>query len=571
MNLFAEFSIVLAVASLMTFVARLLRQPLVIGHIITGILVGPFVFGFLHSTETFTLFAEIGIAILLFTVGLNLNPQAIRDFGKIAVITGVGQVVFTSITGFLICLLLGLGMLESAYVAVALAFSSTIIILKLITERGDLETLYAKISIGFLLVQDFIAILLLFVLPLVAMPDASVSYVLQMVGAGVLAIVALLFIAARLLPRIDRYVTSSQEVLLIFTIAWGVIIATAFQYLGFSIESGALIAGVALSNLHSRDVVIARLMPIRDFFLILFFVLLGSKLMLAGLGLKVVAAVILSALVLIGNPIILMVIMGRMGFRKKTSLFTGFTVAQISEFSLILVMLGVRVGHVSEEVLSLVTLVGMITIFGSTYLILYADKIYSILSPYLGIFERRINTERHIESVQYEAVLFGCNRIGYDFMIRLKKEFKKKLLVVDSDPSIVLDVRKEKINVMLGDAADINFLESIDFAKTKIVISTLTDPYMNGLIQRVVQERNAKTKIFLTANRVRDALMHYENGVDYVVLPHLLGGKYASDLLIRTRSKNTELKSLRLKHMQYLKKRMKKGFTMSYPHQHSGW
>ena len=159
MSLFIELSILIVIATLVAIVMRSLKQPLLIGHIATGIIVGPIVLSLITSTETLHLFSEIGVAILLFIVGLHLHPQTMKKFGKVSLITGFGQVIFTSLAGFLVCIALGFSTLVSVYVGIALAFSSTIIIMKLVADKGDIESLYGKISIGFLLVQDIIAIL----------------------------------------------------------------------------------------------------------------------------------------------------------------------------------------------------------------------------------------------------------------------------------------------------------------------------------------------------------------------------------------------------------------------------
>ena len=164
--MFTEISILVAVAAGVSVVMRILRQPLIIGHIATGLIVGPSAFNLIGSPETVALLGQFGIAILIFTVCLQLRPDIIRQFGRVSFITGVGQVTFTSLAGYVICVALGFPPLTSFYVSIALAFSSTIIILKLIADRGDLDVLYAKIAVGFLLVQDLIAVLLLLGIPL---------------------------------------------------------------------------------------------------------------------------------------------------------------------------------------------------------------------------------------------------------------------------------------------------------------------------------------------------------------------------------------------------------------------
>src|SRR3989344_4989173 len=431
MGLFAEISILIAVAAGIAAVMRVLRQPLIIGHIVTGLIVGPSVFDLISSGETLAFMGQIGVAILLFTVGLHLSPNIVRQFGRVSFITGIGQVVFTSLTGFVICLALGFPPLASFYISVALAFSSTIIILKLIADKGDLEVLYAKIAIGFLLVQDLVAVLLLLAIPLFSQGDATASSIVQFVLTGA-ALLAFVVLASRFfVSKASRFLSQSQEFLFLFAITWGMGIAALFQYFGFSLESGALIAGVSLAALPARHEISARLTPLRDFFIVMFFIFLGAQMQLSEVAGLIPVALVLSALVLIGNPLILMTLMGYLGYRRKTSLQTGFTVAQISEFSLILVAVGVALGHVDSSALSLVTLVGLITIFGSTYLVLYSDAIYKRLAPYLGLFERSDAHRKPVRKTGLPIVLLGSGRIGYDFLETLQR-VDKELLVVDT-------------------------------------------------------------------------------------------------------------------------------------------
>ena len=564
MDLFAELSILIAVAALMAVVMRILRQPLIIGHILTGLIVGPFFFNIAQSTETLALLGEFGVAILLFTVGLHLSPDIIKQFGRVSFIAGIGQVVLTSGAGFFVCLLLGFSPLTSFYIATALAFSSTIIILKLISDKGDLDVLYAKIAVGFLLVQDLIAILLLLGIPLFSADDATWQSAARFFLSGVVLIGFIYLTSRFFISKINRFIESSQEFLFLFAITWGIGIAALFREFGFSLESGALIAGVALASLPSRLEISARLSPLRDFFIIIFFIFLGSQLNLADLSALVHSSILLSALILIGNPLILMIIMGFLGYRKKTSLQTGFTVAQISEFSLILVALGVSLGHVESSVLSLVTLVGLITIFGSTYLIMYSDRIFKILSPYLGIFERSKTHEPRPRRAKYDVVLFGCNRIGYDFLETFIRQ-DKKLLVVDYDPTIVSQLENADVATLFGDASNISFLESIDFSKSNLVISTIPDAETNELIHRAVKAENPEAIVIVVAHRVHDALSHYNEGIDYVILPHFLGGQHAAELIIKLKDKKSKYEDLREEHIEHLQLRVAIGHEHPAP------
>ncbi len=557
MSLFGELSVIISVAFIISIIMSLLKQPLIIGHIITGLLVGPIIASSV-APETFTLFSEIGIAILLFTVGLHLSPKTIRDFGSVSIITGVSQVVITSLAGYAISIVLGFPHVTSLYMAVGLAFSSTIIILKLIADRGDTETLYGKIAVGFLLVQDFIAVAILFAVPILATENSTWIDVGSATLQGFVLAALVLLVGFKILPKVSSFLSKNGELLFLFAIVWGIGVASLFTFTGFSIEIGALIAGVALSTLPTRFEIHSRMSPLRDFFIIIFFILLGSHMNIADIGALLPKALILSALVLIGNPLILMTIMRFLGYKKRTGLQTGFTVAQISEFSLILMTLGFAYGHVTQEALSLVTMVGIITIFGSTYLILYSDKIYAFLEPYLGIFEKKNAHEKTIRIKRYQVLLFGGNRIGHDFIESFEK-IGKKFLIIDYNPELVKKLEKDGYDVEFGDATNLDFLESLDISRVDFAVSTIPDPEANTLINKVVKSTRPYATVMVVSHKVDEALDHYDKGIDYVILPHFLGGQHASKLVVKIHNNHSQKRSYKEKHIMDLHKRKKRG------------
>ena len=557
-ELLTEFGIILGLATVVALIMRLLHQPLIIGHIITGLIAGPILLDVLQSQDIFNLFSQIGIAFLLFSVGLNLNPLVLRKYGKVALITGAGQVVITSFVGFVIYILMGFEMVEALYISVALSFSSTIIILKLISDKGDLEKLYAKIAIGFLLIQDVIAVVLLFTIPLFSMGQGSPQKLFSTFGEVVLLTLAVFAFSKLIIVRFHSYFSRSHELLFLLATAWGIGIAVIFREVGFSFEIGALVAGIALSLVPSRHEIYARLTPLRDFFIVIFFVMLGAQMTLSDLSSVIFPAIILSVMVLVGKPLILMVLMGAMGYRRKTSLETGFTVAQISEFSLILIVLGVSIGHLDQSVLSLVTLVGLATIFGSTYLVLFSDKWYKFLGPYLKIFERKRLIEGTQLEKEYNIFLFGGNRIGLDFLETFVK-WQRPFLVIDHDPEVIGMLAKEKIDHSFGNAGDIDFLDTLKLSNAEIIVSTIPDLEINLLILESSQKGENKPPVMVVAHSISNALRLYEAGAAYVILPHFLGGEYAASFAQKFVQSAEEVQSTRMHHIEYLKNRAQRG------------
>jgi len=302
-SLVFDFAVIIIIASILAYFLRLLKQPLILAYIITGLLAGQLLPNLIQDTTLIDFFSQIGIAFLLFIVGLSLSFSKLKEVGKIALITGFGQVVFSAIVGYFIAVYLGFTNIHAAYIGLALAFSSTIIVIKLLSDKNDLDALYGRISIGFLLVQDFIAIIALVVLSSLNNYDSSV---INLIFINLLKITLLLiavYILSRYaLPTIFSRVARNQELLFISSISWLFFLAIGSVALGFSVEIGAFLAGIALANLPYHYEISSKIKPLRDFFLVLFFVALGAQINLGSFNELLIPAIVLSLFVLITNP-----------------------------------------------------------------------------------------------------------------------------------------------------------------------------------------------------------------------------------------------------------------------------
>jgi len=560
-NLFIELSLILVIAVVISGFMKLLKQPLIIGYIIAGIIVSPSVLNLIQSGEGIGTFAQMGVAILLFMVGLNLEPRMIKDVGLVSLVTGLGQLIFTFGIGFLISLALGFNYLTSAYISIALAFSSTIIIMKLLSDKGDTSTLYGKISIGFLIVQDLVAILILMVISSFDSGASFSSIAFQKVGIGIGLIVGIFLFSIIVLKPATKLMAKSQELLLLFSIGWAFAIASLFDFVGFSIEIGALLAGISLSVSPYRYEISSRMRPLRDFFLLIFFILLGSQLEFGDVTSSITPIIILSLFVLIGNPLIVMTLMGRMGYTKRNSFLAGLTVSQISEFSFILIALAIVVGHVESNVLSLITVIGLITMAGSSYAIINGNKIYSYLSNYLRVFERRdikVDEGKFYREDDYDIILFGYNRIGYS----LKKSFrktKKKFLIVDNNPDTILDLVKNGVSCRYGDAEDPELLADLPLKNAKMIISTIPEFDGNLFLIKKIKEVNEKASILVVSHRIDEALDLYKAGATYVITPHFFGGLHTANLIEKHGFDRDKFEKEAMKHSNDLLERKKEG------------
>ncbi len=520
-DIFYTTAAVLAVAAVVGFVATRLKQPLIVAFIAVGVIVGPSVLGWVTETEPLELLAEIGIAVLLFLVGLKLDVHLVRTTGKVALITGLGQVLFTSVVGFFLALLLGLEPLTAMYVAVALTFSSTIIIVKLLSDKRELEELHGRIAIGFLIVQDIVVVIAMIALTAFGgeRDDSVAGEVVRVVATGAAFLLAIGIMMRWVLPRLLRLVAQSRELLVVSAVAWAVSVAAFSDWLGFSTEVGAFLAGFALASTPFRESLASSLTGLRDFLLLFFFIELGSKLDFGEIGAQIPAAIVLSIFVLIGNPIIVMVIMGVMGYPKRVSFLAGLAVAQISEFSLILIALGFQLGQVENETVGLVTLVGLITIGLSTYLILYSQQIFDRISPLLSIFERSSPTiaDERLAAEPADVICYGYGRFGRNIASRLA-EAGMAVVVVDWDPHADRDT-PEGVRVVYGDAEDPEFPHSLPLRDAQWVVSAVPSYETNRVLVEAVRRWGFEGRIAVTAHTPADAVRIGRADVDLVMQP----------------------------------------------------
>ena len=537
---FYEIAVILSLAAVLGFTGQKLKQPLIIMFLVAGILAGPSCLGIIQSYQQIELLAHIGIALLLFIVGLRLDLTLIRTTGAVALATGLGQIFFTSAIGYLIAIAMGMTAISAAYVSVALTFSSTIIIVKLLSDKKEIDSLHGRIAVGFLIVQDIAAILALIGLStfgssLAQGQSAGGTFLLiALKGLGLIAVIGTLmrYIIPPLLHRLAR----SQEMLILFAIAWAVFLSAAGDLLGFSKEVGAFLAGMSLaSSTEYRDSIGSRLVGLRDFLLLFFFIDLGARLEWSTVGSQLSPALWFSLFVLIGNPLIVLVIMGVMGYRRRTSFLAGLTVAQISEFSLIVAALGVSLGHISPETMGLITLVGVVTICASTYMILYSGPIYRFLSKPLKLFERRNPYRETAGSVAQDmpvldVILLGLGNYGSGIAEYLLNR-KKSIIGVDFDPRALEVWRSRGVSVFYGDMGDPELLDQLPLGQARWVASTMRNAEINLSFLRLLKQKEFGGKVALTASDRAEANLFKAAGAHVVFRPFADAAEQAADAL----------------------------------------
>jgi len=531
---FTQIAYLLGLAALFGIVARRFKQPLLLGYLFAGL----FAAYFGHQTDSGLLsnLGKIGVTLLLFLVGLEMNLKELPTIGKAAIFTGLGQIIFTFTISFLVGILIGFSPLPAAYIAIATSFSSTIIIVKLLSEKNDLDSLYGKISVGLLLVQDVVAILILMFLAGFKKGGLGTGDYTFIAAKGVILLLLVWVLSKKIIPVIfEKYVASSTELLFIVSIAWALGIATLVAGpFGLSLEIGGFLAGLALSNLPENLEIASRTRPLRDFFLTIFFLTLGASLFVENISRVIIPSLIFSVLVLVGKPIVLLVVMGFLRFKKRTSFLASVTVAQISEFSLIVMAMGLSLGQVTQSHVALTVIVAAITMTASTYLILGADKFYLKIKDNLNIFERKITKEPDFIKkldVSNHVMLVGYGRAGKTILPVLERK-NISYVIIDYDPKVHARLVSEKKPSIFGDIGDPEILDLGGILKARLIISTVTNLTDNLMILEHIKKLRVKPLVITYAQLKEDAIKLYENGCDYVVVPEIVAGDYVRHLII---------------------------------------
>ncbi len=558
--IFIQLAVLLITAFVVSYIAKILKQPITVGYIVAGIVISPLLVYFGEFDEnTIKIFSEIGIAFLLFMVGLHLNPKVIKDIGAKSLFVAIGEILIVSSGGFLLSYyFFNFNLTTSIFIGIALSFSSTIIVTKLLSDKDQLDSLYGKISIGILIVQDFVAVGALMFLTSPSLGRDLFSFAIRNVFGGLGLIVLLFTFSYIVLGRWISNLAKSSEMLFLFSLTWAFSIAALFNALGFSVEIGALVAGVTLSIFPYSLEISSKIKPLRDFFIIIFFIILGLNLGLTPISRNsLIFAGVLATSVLVLKPLIIMILMSIVGYTKRTNFMTSISLSQISEFSIILMNTGIAAGKLDSELGRIMTLVSILTIVISTYLFKYSETLFSRLKRILIIFERKSVRERRRIKRKYDVILFGYNRTGFS-ILRTLKNMGKSYLVVDFDPDTIRALSKAKIPCVYGDAGDSDFLEDLPIKDAKIIISTIPDTEANELIFMVSKLYNPKAIIILRASSVNDAISLYKKGANYVMIPQILGGEYISTMIKKNKTNPEKYKNDKNRSIKIIKEIIRK-------------
>ncbi len=514
-------------AAVCGLLARLVRLPSIVAYLIAGLLIGP-VFGIVEDSDALHQISEIGIILLLFLVGLELSFDKIRDVGRVAIVAGLGQVVFTALGGLLFCWLLGFGWMEAVFLSVALTFSSTVVVVKILTDKNELDSLYGRIAVGIFLVQDLVVILVLTLLTGLrsgAESDAAGLglSLLKAFGGMTLLLAGMLLASQFLLPRLFALVASSPGTLFMWSLGWCFAVVSFSGMLGLSVELGAFFAGLSLAQLPYHRDMQHRIKPLMNFFVAVFFVSLGLAMKPGSAGSEWMAITALSLFVLIGNPFIFLLIISRMGYGERTSFLTSVTVAQISEFSFVFVAMGVTAGLVSERILSITAMVGIVTIAMSSYLILYNRQLYEwcrrvgMLRMFRAASESETNGGR--PGRKGHVIVVGMNTLGRKIVHELDRR-GESVLAVDTDAAKLQGMPGDQL---LGSTEYLDVLLDAGLPDAKLLVSALRIEEANDLLAYRCKQYGIPCSLHAVDLSVIDNLLDLD--VSYLMLPKVDGVK----------------------------------------------
>lgn len=539
-NIFIQLAIILGLSSLLGYLIVRLKLPILIAYLLSGLVIATTAVFDARASEVLNFLPEIGIAFVLFLVGMELDLREIKSLGKPILIAGMMQILITTIVGSSVAQLLGFGITESWYLGVGLAFSSTILVIKLLLDKKDLSALYGKLAIGILLLEDLVAVVLLLILTvstsILGLGLQQTAPLLTLILKAALLFFLALVLGKFILPGVFRSVARHGELLFLTALAWCFIYVSFAIILGFSVVIGAFLAGITLASSPFHYQIQGRVKPLREFFVALFFVYLGTQVKFEELDKVYPLTLIFTGYTLFIKPTIFLLLLGIFGFRKHTMLQTALSLTHISEFSLILMVLGFRLGVVSQAALTTIALSCVLSMIIASVMITHSSIIYKKIRKIVGFFERK-NYRHFLEQGKTEgqlfqghAVIIGGHRVGGEIVKFFKRE-KVSQIVLDFNPRIVQTLLGMHIPVVYGDMGDPDILDTLDLQDAKIVISTAPGSDDNKLLLEELKIRQISVPTIVRAQTEAEAVTLYKAGADYVIVPDLLAGDYLLNIL----------------------------------------
>ncbi len=540
-NIFLQFALVLSISCIFGFLLYRLKLPLVVAYLLSGVALSSLSIFSTGHAEIFTFLPELGIAFVLFLIGMELDLRELKTLGIPIIVVSLGQILISSLAGYAIAGALGFTTYEAILMGIGLSFSSTVVIIKLLLEKRDLTSLYGKLSVGILLIEDLVAILVLMVISVGSSTfhlGLQQSLPLLTLVVKALGLFLLTYILSKyVLERVFKAVAKSVELLFLTAVTWCFLFTSLAVISGFSVVIGAFLAGVALASSPYHLQIQSKVKPLRDFFVTLFFVYLGLQAKWSDFATNLTPILIFTLYALFMKPIVAFLLVGIFGFRKHTIFQTGINLSQISEFSLVILLVGVQMKLTSPTSLSVMAAVAVSSIILSSIIISFSDKIFRLVKPFISLFEHssrihflEINKE---ESYEEHIIVIGAHRVGGPVVDYLRKS-NIPTVVLDFNPHVVDSLRQKGVNVVYGDVGDEDVITILQLEKAKLVLCTATDIEDNEMILAACKKHHMKGTIILRANDLETAQSLKKLGADYVILPEQVSGDFLVNQLKNT-------------------------------------
>ncbi len=536
-NIFIQLAIILSLSSALGYITYRLKLPLLIAYLTGGLLLSLLATFDISKSLAFSFLPDIGIAFVLFLVGMELDLREMKNLGKQILVCGTLQVIISSTLGTFIAQSFGFNLREAMYLGVGLSFSSTLVVVKLLLDRKDLTSLYGKLSVGVLLLEDLLAVIILL---------GMSTNIGNLGGAGfnfwpvfiflfkvIFLFAAALVISRFVLSNIFKAVSDSGELLFLTALAWCFGYVSLAVWMGFSVLIGAFLAGVALASSPYHFQIQGKIKPMRDFFVSLFFVYLGSRVNFADVSSQIILILIFVCYAVLFKPVIFLLLFGIFGFRKHTMFKTAINLSQVSEFSMIILLVGFKTGLVSQSALSVIALSSVISFIASSLMISQGNRIYEAASQFVAFFERKrslvINNSAG-KKLENHVVVIGAHKVGGEIVRFLKKQ-GTALVVLDFNPQQVEILLAEGIPVIYGDMGDPEILDVLSLETAKLIVSTSPDTTDNKTLLEDLKVRHINTPTIVRAETIQQARILYKLGADFVIIPDVLAGEVVLDMI----------------------------------------
>ncbi len=498
----ADFAIIFVAATLIGYVAHKLGQPTIVAYILTGVILGPVVLDIVVEEGLVEMMSHLGIGFLLFLLGIKMHFDEVKKIFRPIVKIAGSQIVLQQSLAFLVAYMLGFPFWQALVIGLCTIFGATPVIVKALTDKGEIRTLPGRINVGVLIGQDIYLVLALALLGIGTLTSPveiafTVGKILLLVG-----IITVVTLAASryVLPEVFKRVASHKEVLFVFTIAWAFLFIYTSEIFDLSLEVGAFLAGLALAQLPYSGELEEKIEPLTDFFILIFFSTIGLRLVADELFYYWQEAVIASLILIVGNFLIMFYLIHKEKFSVKTSFLGSINMIQVSEFSLVVGALAVAQGFIEIEVLGYLSLMALMTMSSSTYVLYNNQKIYEWAKPWLKRFESEDRRDEDVTEYQNHAVVLGYNHLSKKLIPVIKEHFDD-LVVLDHDPKNIDKLKQSEFDLVYGDFRYDQVRKGLNLKNAAFVFSFLPDISSNTILMEEVSE---DTTVFVECESEED-------------------------------------------------------------------